>query len=128
MYGENSIYITSKHANVYIKRESKLQTEIDEVVVGNREWQRDETIKNPLRRYTRFPISIDRHFIQDIVAEINYPYRYNDVIMSAMASQIISPTIVYSTVHSGTDERKHQIPVSLAFVHRWQVNSRTKGQ
>ena len=32
---------------------------------------------------------------------------YNDVIMSAMASQIISLTIVYSTVYSGTDEGKH---------------------
>ena len=30
---------------------------------------------------------------------------YNDVIMSAMASQITSPMIVYSTVYSGADER-----------------------
>ena len=34
-------------------------------------------------------------------------YHYNDVIMSAMASQIISLTIVYSTVYSGEDQRKH---------------------
>ena len=43
-----------------------------------------------------------------------------------MASQITSITIVYSTVYSGTDQRKYQIPTSLAFVrgiHRWQVNS-----
>ena len=40
---------------------------------------------------------------------------YNDVIMSAMASEITSPTIVYSTVHSGTDERKYQSSASLAF-------------
>ena len=46
--------------------------------------------------------------------------------MGAMASQITSLTIVYSTVYSGADHRKHQSPVSLAFVrgiHRWPVNS-----
>ena len=50
---------------------------------------------------------------------------YNDVIMSAMASQITSITIVYS-VYSGSDQRKHQSSASLAFVrgiHRWPVNS-----
>ena len=56
---------------------------------------------------------------------------YNDVIMDAMASPIASVTIVYSTVYSGWDQRKHQSSASLAFVrgiHRWPVNSRTKGQ
>ena len=36
------------------------------------------------------------------------------------------PTIVYSTVYSGADQRKHQSSASLAFVrriHRWPVNS-----
>ena len=33
--------------------------------------------------------------------------------MSAMASQLIGLTIVYSIVYSGTDERKHQSPASL---------------
>ena len=33
---------------------------------------------------------------------------YIDVIMGAMASQITSLTIVYSTGYSGADERKHQ--------------------
>ena len=32
---------------------------------------------------------------------------YNDVIMSAMASQITSLTIVYPAVYSGADQRKH---------------------
>ena len=43
-----------------------------------------------------------------------------------MASEITSLTIVYSTVYSGTDQRKHQSSASLAFVwgiHRWPVNS-----
>ena len=50
--------------------------------------------------------------------------------MSAMASQITSVTIVYSTVYSSVDQRKHQSSVSLAFVrgiHRWPVNSPHKG-
>ena len=33
---------------------------------------------------------------------------YTNVIMSAMASQITSITIVYSTIYSGADQRKHQ--------------------
>ena len=56
---------------------------------------------------------------------------YNDIIMGSMASQITSLTIVYSAVYSGADQRKHQSSASLAFVrgiHRWPVNSRTKGQ
>ena len=55
---------------------------------------------------------------------------HSDVIMSAMASQITSLTIVYSTVYSGADQRKHQSSASLAFVrgiHRWPVNSQHKG-
>ena len=51
---------------------------------------------------------------------------YNDVIMGAIASQITSLTIVYSTVYSDADQRKHQSSASLAFVwgiHRGPVNS-----
>ena len=49
--------------------------------------------------------------------------------MGAIASQITSITIVYSTVYSDTDQRKHQSSASLAFVqgiHRWPVNSSHK--
>ena len=35
--------------------------------------------------------------------------------MTTIASQIASLTIVYSTVYSGTDQRKHQSSASLAF-------------
>ena len=59
------------------------------------------------------------------------PLHYNDVIMSAMASQITSFTIVYSTVYSGADQWKHESSASLAFVrwiHRWPVNSPHKWQ
>ena len=47
-----------------------------------------------------------------------------------VASQITSLTIVYSTVYSGANQRKHQSSVSLAIVrgiHRWPVNSLHKG-
>ena len=51
---------------------------------------------------------------------------YNDITMGAMASQITSLTIVYSTVYSGAVQRKHQSSASLAFIrgiYRWPVNS-----
>ena len=51
---------------------------------------------------------------------------YTDVIMSPMASQITSLGIVYSTIYSGADQRKHQSSAWLAFVrriHREPVNS-----
>ena len=46
--------------------------------------------------------------------------------MGAIAPQITSLTIVYSTVYSDADQRKHQSSASLAFVrgiHRGPVNS-----
>ena len=57
---------------------------------------------------------------------------YGDIIIGTMASQITSLTIVYSTVYTGADQRKHQSSASLAFVrgihrgrgnspHRWRV-------
>ena len=60
-----------------------------------------------------------------------YNAHYNDVIMTTMASQITSLTVVYSTVYSDADQRKHQSSASLAFVwgiyrDRWIL--RTKGQ
>ena len=57
---------------------------------------------------------------------INTFTHYADVIMGAIVSQITSLTIVYSTVYSDTDQRKHQSSASLAFVlgiHRGPVNS-----
>ena len=50
--------------------------------------------------------------------------------MDAMAFQITSLTIVYSTIYSGANQRKQQSSASLAFVlgvHRWPANSSHKG-
>ena len=51
-------------------------------------------------------------------------WHYGDIIMGAIASQITSLTIVYSTVYSDAYQRKHQSSASLAF-DRWIP--RTKG-
>ena len=51
--------------------------------------------------------------------------------MTTMTSQITSLTVVYSTVYSDADQRKHQSSPSLAFVwgfHRDRWFPRTKGQ
>ena len=51
---------------------------------------------------------------------------YDDVIMTAIASQITSLTIVYPVVYSDADQRKHLSSASLAFmrgIHRGPVNS-----
>ena len=59
------------------------------------------------------------------------PQHYNDVIMTTMASQITNLTVVYSTIYSDADQRKHQSSASLTFVwgnHRdWWI-PHTKGQ
>ena len=52
-------------------------------------------------------------------------FHYDDVIMTMLASQITSLTVVYSIVYSGVNQRKHQSSASLAFVreiHRGPVN------
>ena len=51
--------------------------------------------------------------------------------MTTMASEITSPMVVYSTVYSDVDQRKHQSSASLAFVwgiHRDRWIPRTNGQ
>ena len=53
-------------------------------------------------------------------------FDYGDVIMGAIASQITSLTIVYSTVYSDADQRIYQSSAALAFVwriHRGPLNS-----
>ena len=58
-------------------------------------------------------------------------FHYTDVIMTTMAFQITNITVVYSTVYSDADQRKHQSSASQAFVwgiHRDRWIPRTKGQ
>ena len=82
--------------------------------------------------WCKFVVSICRFIVQPwfyLVVNICFSaicYHYDDVIMSTIASQITSLTIVYSIVYPGADQSKHQSSVSLAFVwgiHRGPVNS-----
>ena len=69
-----------------------------------------------------FVISIVAVFIALSPSNISQVCHYSDVIMSPMASQVTGVSIVYQTVCSGADQRRHQSPSSLAFVrgsHRW---------
>ena len=79
---------------------------------------------------TRLSYIVDNMVIKALAACFARTAHYSDVIMSAMASQITSVTIVYSTVCSDADQTTHQSSASLAFVreiHRWPVNSPPKG-
>ena len=63
------------------------------------------------------------------VRSIPIYHHYNDVMMSAMTSQLTGVSIVYSTGCSAADQRKHQRPALLVFVrgiHRWPLNSSHK--
>ena len=65
------------------------------------------------------------------ILEVSGSAHYTDVIMTTIASQITSLTVVYSTVYPEADQRKHQSSAPLAFVrgiHRDRWIPRTKGQ
>ena len=71
-------------------------------------------------------VCINWHMITTLRGSAVKMTHYGDVIMGKMASQITSLAIVYSTVYSGADQRKHKSSASLAFVrgiHRGPVNS-----
>ena len=87
-----------------------------------------------VRNYIIYMPSNDAGVITHLWANFNSGVtastHYGDVIMGAIASQITSLVIFYSTVYWGADRRKHQSSASLAFVqgiHRGPVNSPHKG-
>ena len=84
---------------------------------GSFHWHYGAIIRLPQGQWTNPEVN---GYITRINRSLWYNYtntkHYCDVIMGAMASQITSPTIVYSTVYSGADQRKHQSCASLAFV------------
>ena len=108
-----------------------------------------------LSRFNFNPSMVSNHTPIKLWGEITYPFpnfkgrhcwllrmgklfhltfyygHYIDVIMTTMASQITSLTVVYSNVYSDAEQRKHQSSTSLAFVweiHRDRWIPRTKGQ
>ena len=69
---------------------------------------------------------LDIIFTQGDQARVVITIHYHDVIMSMMAFQITSLTIVNSSIYSDAEQRKHQSSALLAFVrgiHRSPVNS-----
>ena len=74
---------------------------------------------------------VDSIHAMDRITSASRNEHYDDVIMTTIASQITSLTVVYSTVYSDADQSKHQSSASLAFVwgiHRDRWIPRTKGQ
>ena len=64
--------------------------------------------------------------ILHLMCDAMWTSNYTDVMTGAIASQITSLTIVYSTVYSDAYQRKHHTSALLAFVrgiHRGPVNS-----
>ena len=78
--------------------------------------------------YLHYPITQPGNLIPYLMP-MTVQSLFSDFTMGAIASQITSLTIVYLTVYSDADQRKHQSSASLAFVrgiHRWPVNSPNK--
>ena len=74
--------------------------------------------------YYMTPMHNNANFFIPPSGSFNF-FHYDDVIMTMLASQITSLTVVYSIVYSGVNQRKHQSSASLAFVreiHRGPVN------
>ena len=88
-----------------------------------------DTAKNVTFSIVSFVLYGDINYVS--VEEIAYHnmaniFHYSDVMMGAMAPQIMSITIVYSTVYSGADQGKYEWSASLAFVrgiYWWPLNS-----
>ena len=82
-----------------------------------------------LKKADKLNLSLSFDIFMSVAGGAFSENHYCDVIMGAMASQITNPTIVYSIVYSGAEQRKHQSSASLAFVrgiHRWPANSPNK--
>ena len=74
-------------------------------------------------------INIENHFTCQVPEKHTILEHYSNAVMTVMASQITSLTIVYACIYWGTGQRKHQSSASQAFVrgiHRWQMNSPQK--
>ena len=90
-----------------------------------------ETLSRSLWRHCNVLTQWGRLMHTFVSALVHHSIHYNDVIMSLIASQITSLTVVYSAVYSDADKKKHQSSVWLAFVwgiHRDRWIPRTKGQ
>ena len=87
-------------------------------------WQVQGWMQNNISSHICTHIYIYKYFCTHIPM-----LHHSDVTMGAMASQITNVLVVYSTVYSGTDQRKYQGHALLAFaggIDRWPVISPRK--
>ena len=122
----------STHCEIAFRRMAQIPTKNRSTLVQVMAWYHQATSYYPGQCWPSFisPFGITRPQWVNPSSADHLRYHYSDVIMRTMASQITSLTIVYSTVYSSADQRKHQSSASLAFVrgiHRWPVNSPHKG-
>ena len=122
-------YDTPTHNNHSLKQINKNKTVL--------KLEKPPTLTQKGRHINGFPSSVALEVATQITCDAasgkfsNITIHYIDVIMTTMAPQITSPTVVYSTVYSDADQRKHQSSASLASVwgiHRDRWIRRTKGQ
>ena len=103
------------------------------IPMNKHKWKKSLQSKSGMLFLSQFPSfyhlpnlsAVSKH-----VWAIVYVHQYNDVIIRAIASQITDISIVYSTVCSGTKQRKYLSSTSLSFVTgipQWPVNSPHKG-
>ena len=94
-------------------------------IFGNRHFELHFHEKNILFFATKFTSSHiccqpESLLLTDLGGDFSIEkHHYSDVIMDTMASLITSLTSVYSTVHPGADQRKHQSSASLSFVREF---------
>ena len=137
MSNENSLILHNEKKRSTIHNRVKIQTSYPNG--RNKQWWRHYDVKmasfwrhhDVFTSCVRWDITI---FHLNILGSSSWIFyvsdHYYDVIMGAMASQITSLTIVYSTVYSSADLRKHQSSAPLAFmrgIHQGPVNSPHKG-
>ena len=93
----------------------------------NPRWRRRHKMQTASNTSIYIYMSLSIGHFDSICFRVVHVFHYNDVIMGPIASQITSLTIVYSTVYSDADQRKHQSSASLAFVspvnspHKWPI-------
>ena len=80
------------------------------------------TLKTDCCHHAKFVLSFGTAYL----CNDNMWCHYSDVIMSSMTFRFTGVSIVYSTVCSDADQRKHHSSTLLALVtgiHQWRVNS-----
>ena len=102
------------------------------LIYGTKHKTNTVIFREPPQMVDAFREAYQIHCKQWVEWPFYFPCHYGDVRMGAIASQITSLTIVYSTVYLDADQGKRQSSASLAFVrgnhrgpvispHKWPV-------